>query len=307
MFHLLSLVLGAVAVMLSWVLPIGAYTEDALAEDSTLDKIKDTVDAALESDESKMKRGLRELDERRKEEEILRQQRNELDQLEWEKKQALRMPGKQHAITKYGNARSSSAVELFVVSNCPDCLKAIGYLDGTGVNYSLYQIDRDPGAEQEYLSAFGRGIVPVLRTRGLTMRGYAPEQFERVAGRRKTVTSTTVTNTQQIQKGSPSAANFSAADDETAPDGTSAALDAGSNAGLSADAAPLGGTQALDSAAGAPPKPMLPPARKLGGENQFDVSGTLDAGTGDKAPGSADGADPASDAADAPSSQPTRY
>ena len=73
-------------------------------------------------------------------------------------------------------------VELYVTSWCPYCNKAKAYLDQQGVEYRVYDIERDPAAarRKQQLSA-GRG-VPFAIINGTKINGWSQQAYQAALG-----------------------------------------------------------------------------------------------------------------------------
>lgn len=245
--------------LLLFAVPVATVsTAKAQESEGAWDKIKQGVGSALESKEEKYRREQLERDQAAKRQEVMDtvlQQQEELKQIEEEKRRILQQGPSAQSPRKRGNTdlnrpgysvpasrwpRSSAGstdVELFVASKCDDCLKAVGFLDGAGISYRVYNLETNRNAEQEYYSSVGRGIIPAIRIGSVVIRGYNPQELRRL-------TQTTAAN-----------------------------LNQGAAASTAKTVAPEPETAAQEDS-DQQPSPNLPPA--AGEENQFDISESIE-------------------------------
>lgn len=75
---------------------------------------------------------------------------------------------------------SRHKVELYVTSWCPYCKKAEAYLDSRGIEYRLYDIEKDAAAAgRKQRLAPNRG-VPVAIIDGTVINGWSQQVYESV-------------------------------------------------------------------------------------------------------------------------------
>lgn len=72
-----------------------------------------------------------------------------------------------------------AGVLLYSATWCGWCTKARAHLDRSGVDYEIRDVDNDAVA-RELRDKTGRGGVPVLDFSGEILRGYSPDQYDRV-------------------------------------------------------------------------------------------------------------------------------
>lgn len=81
-----------------------------------------------------------------------------------------------------GEGRFTGTVELFVVSWCSYCKKAITYMQQKGIPYRAYDVEADPAAKQRFDALGGRGY-PLILIGSKKMYGWDPKTFEYHVGR----------------------------------------------------------------------------------------------------------------------------
>lgn len=76
--------------------------------------------------------------------------------------------------------KSANRVELYVTSWCPYCKKAETFFRSRGINYTVYDIEKDgkAAARKKNLDKSGGG-VPFAVINGKMISGYAPEMYSR--------------------------------------------------------------------------------------------------------------------------------
>ena len=163
----------------------------ALAEDEPIEVQMDhKLDEWFESKQTRYKREQREADElKKRQEELDRQQQN----LDSERRMLDRQQPRQPAPEQSGavtpqlppNAVDPALakkvkVDLFVASDCPDCERMERYLNELGVPYERKVLTSGTAVERDYLQTVGRGILPVIRVNGKTLRGFEPEETRRL-------------------------------------------------------------------------------------------------------------------------------
>lgn len=166
----------------------------SLGQDSTLNKVKAEVESVLETKESRYKRELAEADQKRKLEEDLRRQNDELEELAAQKR---RLENQTRIYPKPASATRDSRIEVFVSSDCPDCLRTLGYLDALGVSYTLRELAPHTSAERDYLADIGRGVIPVVRVNGQFVRGYLPLEIRKLVSKQSSINVKTKSNGRQ--------------------------------------------------------------------------------------------------------------
>ena len=67
--------------------------------------------------------------------------------------------------------------EVYVASHCAQCRATLRFLDIRRIDYSLRVLDQDRIAEQQYLNAYGHGLLPLVRYRTQIVRGFQPDRL----------------------------------------------------------------------------------------------------------------------------------
>lgn len=93
----------------------------------------------------------------------------------WWRINLLLHPIDQHALTE-------SDVMMYSTSWCQYCAKARRFLSQANIPYTEYDIEKSPGALQEYQRLSGRG-VPVLKIGRIVIQGYDPDLMRRAIDR----------------------------------------------------------------------------------------------------------------------------
>ncbi len=70
------------------------------------------------------------------------------------------------------------AVEIYVTSWCPYCVKAKAYFDAKGIAYAAYDIERDAAAAQRF-QRYGQRGVPLVVIGGKAIAGYSVAEYEK--------------------------------------------------------------------------------------------------------------------------------
>ncbi len=68
-------------------------------------------------------------------------------------------------------------VELYVTSWCPYCKKAEAYLDQQGIEYSMYDIEKDAEAAKRKDQLTGRSGVPFAMINGAKITGWSKQAY----------------------------------------------------------------------------------------------------------------------------------
>lgn len=68
-------------------------------------------------------------------------------------------------------------VELYVTSWCPYCKKAEAYLDRQGIEYQLYDIEKDKLAASRMYQLSGSGGVPFAMINGVAIKGWSEKIY----------------------------------------------------------------------------------------------------------------------------------
>lgn len=90
----------------------------------------------------------------------------------------LGLPAAAAAETKVHRKTQRPAVELYVTSWCPYCTKAKAFFDQRGIDYQVYDIERDANAarRKQQLDA-GRG-VPFAIINGIKISGWSSQAYQ---------------------------------------------------------------------------------------------------------------------------------
>jgi glutaredoxin len=77
-------------------------------------------------------------------------------------------------------------VLMYMTDWCPHCKKAAKFLDSLGVNWTQYDIEKDPEKREEYL-AKGKGEtgVPLIDIEGILLRGFSEDGIKQALNKRK--------------------------------------------------------------------------------------------------------------------------
>jgi len=78
--------------------------------------------------------------------------------------------------------RFTGTVELFVVSWCPHCKKAIAYMQQKGIPHRAYDVEADPAAKKRFNELGGRGY-PLILIGAKKMYGWDAKTFDYYLGR----------------------------------------------------------------------------------------------------------------------------
>lgn len=173
---------------LSLLLLFPLLSAPAFAQDEPFSvRMNRTLDELFESKQTRYKREQKEADERRKLEEKVGKQQQEIEQNRREiegmagtitEPQQPRLPTVPEA--QEPRTLADMRVEIFVASDCPDCERTEQYLRDVGVPYSKRILSPGSDAERDYLANVGRGVIPATRINGKTVRGYQPEEIRRL-------------------------------------------------------------------------------------------------------------------------------
>jgi glutaredoxin len=80
---------------------------------------------------------------------------------------------------------SDIKVVMYMTSWCPYCRKARKYIKSLGVRLMQYDIEKDPGKNQEMINkGYGKG-VPLIDVEGIIIRGYNPDAIKAAVERRR--------------------------------------------------------------------------------------------------------------------------
>ena len=88
------------------------------------------------------------------------------------------LPGDGHAASSASKETSPPEVELYVTSWCPYCTKAKAFFDQRGIDYQVYDIEKDSAAarRKQQLDT-GRG-VPFAVINGKKVSGWSPRAYQ---------------------------------------------------------------------------------------------------------------------------------
>ena len=75
-------------------------------------------------------------------------------------------------------------VELYVTSWCPYCHKAKAYLDQQGLEYRIYDIEKDAEAAKRKQQLTGRSGVPFAMINGVAINGWSKDAYAEALSRR---------------------------------------------------------------------------------------------------------------------------
>lgn len=67
--------------------------------------------------------------------------------------------------------QAAPKVEMFVASQCPHCDELRKFLSEEGIPVTVFDVERDRRAEEDYLANIGRGILPATRIGTTVIRG----------------------------------------------------------------------------------------------------------------------------------------
>ena len=88
---------------------------------------------------------------------------------------ATSVPSSQSSTPK--KERFTGTVEMYVTDWCGYCKKAQSYMNGRGIPYVAYDIEKDSSARQRHKELGGRG-VPLIIIGPHRMSGFSPESLE---------------------------------------------------------------------------------------------------------------------------------
>ena len=75
------------------------------------------------------------------------------------------------------SAHESDQVELYVTSWCPYCRQAIDFFKSRGINYVVYDIERDDNAARRKRGLDHRRGVPFAVINGIKIHGFSEEAY----------------------------------------------------------------------------------------------------------------------------------
>jgi glutaredoxin len=77
---------------------------------------------------------------------------------------------------------SPAEVEIYITDWCPYCAKAIKFLETNGINYVVYDVEKDREAAQRKKELSGRKGVPFAIINGKKIYGYSEASYSKALG-----------------------------------------------------------------------------------------------------------------------------
>ena len=77
---------------------------------------------------------------------------------------------------------SPAEVEIYITDWCPYCVKAIRFLKAHGIDYVVYDIEKDREAAQRKKELSGRKGVPFAIINGKKIHGFSEETYSKALG-----------------------------------------------------------------------------------------------------------------------------
>lgn len=79
-------------------------------------------------------------------------------------------------------SRSMPKVEIYMTEWCPTCKHAINYLNSLGIEYTKYDIDKDPKANERFHSFYRQTGVPFTLIGEERILGFSKSRFDAALG-----------------------------------------------------------------------------------------------------------------------------